>query len=144
MASTASSASAPTRPRVRRAPDPARRRLLLGSALVALGSFMPWLQTSLGSLSGSRGPGLWTFYLAMLGFAGVMLPVALRKLAGAQAALLGIGAVGLPVWQLVHTLNLVGFAGWMPGPGIVLVLGGGVLAAVAARPLLTRPAPEHA
>ncbi len=41
-------------------------------------------------------------------------------------------AVGLPVWQLVHLYRLVGFGGWLPGMGLLLVLAGGVLAARAA------------
>lgn len=98
--------------------------------LVLLGSFMPWIDTAVGSVNGMRGPGLWTFYAAMLGFAGVMVP--LRRLAQAQAALLAAVAVGLVSWQVVHLLQLVGTAGWRPGPGLVLVVGGGVLAGVAA------------
>ncbi len=42
-------------------------------------------------------------------------------------------AIGIPVWQVVHVLDLVGTGGWRPGPGLVLVFGGGVLAAVATR-----------
>lgn len=114
----------------RRRAHPAKKQLLGASVMVVLGSFLPWIDTALGSVGGMRGPGLWTFYAAMLGFAGVMVP--LRRLAQAQAALLAAVSVGLAGWQVVHLLQLVGAAGWRPGPGLVLVVGGGVLAGVAA------------
>ena len=113
----------------RRTPVPGRRQLLGAVAMVAIGSFMPWLDTAVGTVSGARGPGLWTFYAAMLGLAGALVPV--RTLAIVQGSVLAVVAVALPVWQLVHVVSLVGTAGWMPGPGVVLVLGGGVLAGVA-------------
>jgi hypothetical protein len=88
-----------------------------------------------GSISGARGPGLWTFYAAMLGMAGALVPT--RRIAGAQAAVMGVVCVVLPVWQLVRAFDLLGTEGWLPGPGIVLVLGGGVLALATARAFLT-------
>lgn len=121
--------SATSDPRTRTRPA-GRRRLLLAVLLVTLGSFMPWLSTALGSLSGARGAGLWTFYAAMLGLAGALVPR--PRISGVHAAVFAAAAILLPVWQIVHVLRLVGFGGWSPGPGIVLVLGGGVLAAVAA------------
>ncbi|MDT0200541.1 hypothetical protein [Nocardioides sp. AE5] len=134
-------------PRARTNPSPGRttasptrtgtgRKSLAGAVvMVLLGSFMPWLTTSLGSVSGAQGPGIWTFYAAVLGLAGALVPV--RALAAAQAGILAVVAIGIPIWQVVHVLGLVGFAGWQPGPGLVLVIGGGALAARAAW-LLTR------
>lgn len=116
---------------------PGRKRLGLAVAMVMFGSFMPWVSTALGNLSGARGPGLWTFYAAMLGLAGALLP--LRRLGALQAAIMAAVAVALPVWQLVRVFNAVGMGGWMPGPGMVLVLGGGVLAGVAALQLYRQP-----
>lgn len=110
-------------------------------AMVFLGSFLPWLHTPIGNVTGGRGPGLWTFYGAMLGLAAAVLPVAARRIAGIQAAVMAAAAVGIPIWQVVHLVRLVGFDGWFPGPGLVLVLFGGVLAGLAAKALLTRPAP---
>lgn len=123
------SAARPARP-ARRGAHPAKRMLLGASLMVMVGSFLPWIATPIGSMIGMRGAGLWTFYAAMLGFAGVMVP--LRRLAMAQAGVLAAAAVGLVTWQVVHLLSLVGTAGWRPGPGLVLVAGGGVLAGVAA------------
>lgn len=116
---------------------PGRKRLAMATAMVMIGSFMPWVNTSLGNLSGARGPGVWTFYAAMLGLAGALLP--LRRLGALQGAILAAVAVTLPVWQLARVLNAVGAGGWMPGPGMVLVLGGGVLAGVAAVQLYRQP-----
>ncbi len=124
-------AKAPTRTGV----DPRRKRLGLAVLMVILGSFLPWLDTAVGSISGARGPGLWTFYSAMLGMAGALVPY--RRVAAAQAAVMGVVCVVLPVWQLVRALDLLGTEGWLPGPGIVLVLGGGVLALATARAFLT-------
>lgn len=109
---------------------PGRKRLALATAMVMIGSFMPWVSTALGNLSGARGPGIWTFYAAMLGLAGALIPW--RKVGAVQAGILAAVAVVLPVWQLARMFNQVGWGGWMPGPGMVLVLGGGVLAGVAA------------
>jgi hypothetical protein len=132
------SATSSGRPVVRRKADPARRQLFIASMMVVFGSFMPWISTSVGSISGLRGPGLWTFYFSMLGIAGVLIPW--RRVAGVQALVFAGVAIALPVWQVARIYNLVQFQGWMPGPGVVLVFGGGVLAAVAARKLLA-PAP---
>lgn len=122
--------------RTRTPVHPGRKRLGLAVAMVMFGSFMPWVSTALGNLSGARGPGLWTFYAAMLGLAGALLP--LRRLGAVQAAILAVVAVVLPVWQVARILSIVGFGGWMPGPGMVLVLGGGVLAGVASVQLYRR------
>ncbi|WP_435770315.1 hypothetical protein [Nocardioides sp. SYSU DS0651] len=125
--------------RTRTPVHPGRKRLGLATAMVMFGSFLPWLHTPVGNLSGGGGPGLWTFYAAMLGLGGAIIP--LHRLGGVQAAVLAAVAVVLPVWQLVRVLDLVGTSGWLPGPGIVLVLGGGVLAGSAAVQLLRDPAP---
>jgi hypothetical protein len=105
--------------------------------MIALGSFLPWISTALGSVSGVMGAGLWTFYAAMLGLAACLVPS--KKLAIGQGAVMALVAVALPVWQLVHVLTLVGTGGWLPGPGLVVVLGGGVLAAVGLRRMATHP-----
>lgn len=98
--------------------------------MVVFGSFLPWVDTAIGSVSGVRGAGLWTFYAAMLGLAGALIPA--RTVAAVQGAILAVVAVALPIWQVVHLLRLVGVGAWSPGPGLVLVFGGGVAAGVAA------------
>lgn len=124
-------ASAATERSPRRRPDPARRKLGLAVVLVLVGSFLPWLFTGLGSISGARGPGLWTAYAAFLGLAALFMPW--RRVAGVHAGLLAVVALVIPVWQLVHVIGLPGSGGWYPGPGLVVVVAGGVVAAAAAR-----------
>jgi hypothetical protein len=102
--------------------------------MVLVGAWLPWIYTGLGSVVGIRGAGLWTMYAAFLGLAGAAIRRRPRWAAG-HAAVLALVAVGLAGWQLVHLVSLVGFAGWMPGPGLVLTFGGGLLAAAVARSL---------
>ena len=78
-------------------------------------------------------------YAAVLGLAGAIIKK--PRLAAAHAAVLAVVATGLALWQVVHLLTLVGFEGWMPGPGLVLTIGGGVLAATAARTLWVEGSP---
>jgi len=123
------------RGRARGTAQPARRprpslHVLGGSLMVLVGSFLPWVSTGLGNVSGIRGAGLWTLYASCLGIAAAI--VRYRRIAASHAAVLGLVAVTLPVWQLVHTYSLVGTTGWMPGPGLLMVFGGGVVALVAA------------
>lgn len=118
---------------------PGQGRLALASFMVIVGSFLPWVSTALGNVSGARGAGLWTFYAAMLGLAGGIVP--LRRLAIGQGAVLAAAAMLLPVWQVAHLVGKVRFEGWLPGPGLVLTFGGGLLAAFAVRQLL-RPVPD--
>ena len=125
-----------TRPR--RPWHPARRKLLLAMVLVMVGSFLPWLYVGGVAKSGALGPGLWTFYAAMLGLAGVLLPF--HRIGGVHAALMAAVALAVPIWQVAHVVGLVGLSGWMPGPGLVMVFGGGVVAATAAVRLVRDPA----
>ncbi len=57
---------------------------------------------------------------------------------------MAVVCVVLPVWQLARAISLLGTdGGWFPGPGLLLVFGGGVLAGSAAWQLLRpQPAPE--
>lgn len=126
----------PATGRTRARVDPQRKRLGLAVLMVVVGSFLPWIDTAIGAVSGARGPGLWTFYAAMLGLAGMLVPR--RRIAGVQAAVMAVVCVVLPTWQLFRALDLLGTQGWVPGPGVVLVFGGGVLAGAVARGLLGR------
>lgn len=110
--------------------SPAQRPLTLGAALVVLGSFLPWVETGVGTYGGMAGAGVWTFYAGALGIGAGL--VRHRALARSQAALAGATAVGLAGWQVAHLVGRVGLSGWVPGMGLVLVLGGGVVALGAA------------
>ncbi|RIK11922.1 MAG: hypothetical protein DCC50_13850 [Acidobacteria bacterium] len=98
--------------------------------MIIVGAFLPWLYTPVGTITGMRGPGLWTATVGVLALAGALVPV--RVLAVLQAAAAAVLCVVLPVWQFLNVFTKVGMAGWMPGPGLVLTLAGGVLASVAA------------
>lgn len=104
--------------------------LLGGSLMVLVGAFLPWISSGAGNFLGIRGAGLWTLYASFLGIAGAIIRP--PKVVAVHAAILALVAIALPVWQLVHMLSLVGLAGWVPGAGLVLTVGGGVIAAVAA------------
>lgn len=121
--------------KVRRRRMPGQGRLLGAAALLVVGALLPWVYGPTGAVTGMRGPGLWTFYAAMLALAAGLVPARLRVVAAVQGALTGLIAIALPVWQVVHLLQLVGTQGWAPGPGLVMTLAGGVLCFVAARQL---------
>jgi hypothetical protein len=107
---------------------------LLGAALMVLfGAFLPWVYSAVGGVSGVRGAGLWTMYAAVFGVAGAI--IRRKRIAAAHAGLLAVVATALPLWQVVHLMSKVGFEGWIPGAGLVLTFGGGVLAGFAARTL---------
>jgi hypothetical protein len=116
---------------------PGQGRMLWSSAMIAVGSFMPWISTGFGNISGAtgQGAGYWTFIAAMLGISGALMPW--RKVAITHAVIVAVVATMLPLWQVLHLVNLVGFAGWMPGIGLVLVFFGGLFIASAAHTLLT-------
>lgn len=114
--------------------SPASKHLLGAAAMVLVGAFLPWVMTGAGNVAGVRGAGLWTMYAAVLGIAGAIIRS--PRLAAAHAGLLAVTAIALPLWQVVHLLSLVGLSGWMPGAGLVLTLGGGVVAGFASRTFL--------
>ena len=105
--------------------------------MIAVGSFLPWISTPFGNISGAtgQGAGYWTFIAAMIGIGGALVPM--RKVALATAAILAAAAIILPLWQILHLYSLVGFGGWMPSFGMVLVFFGGLFALAAARTLLS-------
>lgn len=107
--------------------DPRQRMLALLAIGVIVGSFMPWIETALGTYRGFAGPGQYLFYAGVLGLAAGLVPV--RSLAIIQGGLMAVLAIGLPLWQVGRLVSRVGFEAWAPGVGLVLVFGCGVLAA---------------
>jgi len=116
---------------------PGQPKMLWSSLMIAVGSFMPWISTGFGNVSGAtgQGAGYWTFIAAMLGVSGALMPW--RKVAITHAVVVALVATLLPAWQLLHLVNLVGFSGWTPGIGLVLVFFGGLFIATAARTLIS-------
>lgn len=109
----------------------------MGVVLVLLGSFLPWIYVGGVAQSGALGPGLWTFYAGILGLAAVLMPW--RRISGGHALVMAGTCLALPAWQLTHLYGQVGFGGWSPGPGIVMVGFGGVIALQCAWRLFREP-----
>jgi hypothetical protein len=111
---------------------PGQGQMLWASAMIAVGSFLPWISTGFGNIAGTtgQGAGYWTFIAATLGIAGALMPW--RTVAMVHAGIVAAVATLLPAWQVLHLMSLVGFAGWMPGIGLVLVFFGGLFLARAA------------
>lgn len=107
--------------------------------MILVGAFLPWIYTPVGTVIGVRGAGLWTMYAAFLGVAGAIIRA--PRLAAGHAAALAVVAMALPLWQLGYLLTKVGVGGWMPGAGLVMTFGAGVLAATAAVSLFRTPRP---
>ena len=121
-----------------------QRRLLLATPLLIIGGWLPWLYTPAGPISGIRGAGLWIFYAGLLALAGALVQPRFRTAALVQAVVVAVAAIALPLWQIGRLLNLVGLAGWVPGPGLVMTLGGGALCALATRDLWGARRDPHA
>jgi len=126
------------KPRTRLRPKPpGQNQLVWFSLMIAVGSFLPWVSTGFGNISGATGmgAGYWTFIAAALGMAGGLMPW--RKVAITHAWIVAAVAIALPVWQVLHLYSLVGFGGWRPGIGLVLVFFGGLFCVKAARTMMS-------
>jgi hypothetical protein len=108
-----------------------QQTLLWASVLIAVGAFLPWLMTGVGTFTGMRGAGSWTVFAGVIGI-GVSL-VRNRRVVLVHAVGIAAIAIALPSWQLLHTIGLVGFGGWLPGIGLIMTLGAGIFIAGAAR-----------
>lgn len=96
-----------------------------------IGSFLPWLDTAVGSPSGLNLGGLITFSAATLALPGVLWRR--PSVIAIHAGLLAVAALAVPLWRLgwaLRTLPGLGTA-WLPGTGMLLVLISGVTATVA-------------
>ncbi|HUH07902.1 MAG TPA: hypothetical protein VML96_08850 [Egibacteraceae bacterium] len=120
--------------------DAAQKPLLGASLMIVFGSVFPWVNSTFGAIGGLSGAGLWTLYVGFLGVSGSL--VRWRRVAAAQAAAMGLVAIGLSGWQLARILQVsTATASWgrlTPGVGLVMVLGGGVWALACARRLIWR------
>lgn len=113
---------------------PAQPMLLLGAVMIAFGSFLPWVSTPVGNLSGMAGPGLWTFSFGVIGVGGAFLRR--RRIVLGHALAAGACGVALPAWQVARIMQIsattVSWGAVAPSTGLLIVLGGGVLALRAA------------
>ena len=129
--STPSGASAATRPRWPYQGTP--QVLLLIAGLVAtIASFLPWLETPFGSASGAVVGGSVTFYAAVFAVPGALWRR--RGVVVAHALILAVPGIMVPLWRFTWAMGRLPGLGeaWLPGPGMVLVLISGFVAAYAA------------
>ncbi len=116
---------------------PRQKVLLLVGFGVAVGAFLPWLETPLGTYRGFAGPGEYLFYAGVIGIAAGLVPI--RVLAVTQGAVLSVVALAIPLWQVIKLVSTVGFDGWVPGVGMMLILGCGLMAARVTVAMARRP-----
>lgn len=110
---------------------PGQSRLLFAAIAILIGSFLPWVQTAVGTFTGMAGPGVWTFYAGVLALAGAM--IRRRRVALAHAWLAGAACVALPLWQAGRLFQVCDGGACAPASGLVLVLGAGIYACLQAR-----------
>jgi hypothetical protein len=111
---------------------------LVAAALVCVGVFLPWMEVGDEAVSGWRAS---DDAKVLLGLAGLVTVAGALVIGGARSLVLRVGLAGLGLATVVVGLLDVVSVSDLPGdvdhgPGLVLVLVGGVLAVVAA--LLTR------
>lgn len=103
--------------------------MLVGGLIVLVGSFLPWVMTPFGSLSGTDGPGLLTLSAGFIAVAGALLPY--RRVAIAHALVAGLGIAVIVVWQVVRLVHLSAVTeAWgqlLPGMGLVMAAGAAVI-----------------
>lgn len=103
--------------------------MLVGGAVAAIGSLLPWVSTPFGSLSGTGGGGLWTLSAGFVAIAGALLPY--RKVAIAHCLLPGAAIAVIAIWQVGRLINLSAqLDSWgqlLPGIGLVMVSGAAVI-----------------
>jgi hypothetical protein len=121
---------------------PRQKMLSLLALGVTIGAFLPWLDTPIGTYRGFAGPGLYLFYVGIIGLGAGLVPI--RFLALAQGAIMAAVAVALPVWQMAKLASKVGLTGWAPGIGMVMILGCGIMAGRIVYVIATDPGPDSA
>jgi hypothetical protein len=105
--------------------------LVLAGFITIVGSFLPWFDTAFGSTNGIVVGGLTTFYAGLLAVPGVMWRR--RAIVALHALLLAVAGIGVAGWRLLTAFQQLPAFGqaWLPGPGLILVLVSGGVAAYA-------------
>ena len=142
--------SAPVRQRRRL--HPGQRKLLFASIALFLGAFLPWFWTNVGNVSAigfsfdqsrpvitlAGQPGLWVWYASFMALGAALAPW--RRFTIVSGLIAAAVGVLLPGYYLIRSLTGSWFfdqAEWMPGPGLVLAVGGAVLCAVGVKELFS-------
>lgn len=116
--------------------------LLVASLVTIVASFLPWFDTAFGSTNGAALGGLYTFYAGLIALPGAILRR--RRVVLGHTLVLAVVGISVPAWRLAWALSLLPALGqaWLPGPGLLLVLTSGGVAAYAAVTLLRSPASD--
>jgi hypothetical protein len=117
--------------------------LLVAGLVTAVASLLPWLETVFGGTNGVLLGGMITFYAALLAVPGAIWRR--RGVVLAHALILAVPAIAIPTWRLAWALRRLPALGeaWLPGPGLVLVLISGCVAAYAAMSLWWQSDARH-
>lgn len=110
--------------------------MMIGGMMLIVSAFLPWVYVTLTQeiigesfvLRGTDGPGLFTLSVGCLAFAGAFVPR--RRLAIAHAAIPGVVTALICLWQVWNIVVASVQTQWgsfLPGMGLVLAAGGGVL-----------------
>lgn len=108
--------------------------IILGFAVVIIGSIGPWVSNPLASAGGMTGDGKITLGAAIIGLIAFFAGRADRTV----VMLIGLGITALGVWEAYHIhnriKNIVAFGSHIDsvGWGVYAVIGGGAIACVAA------------
>lgn len=117
---------------------PGQRRMLVAAILVLVGAVSPWVALPTGTILGIEGAGIWTIAAGGIGLAGALYRS--RLVVRLHAVVLAATPLALGGWQVAHLLRLgCDLRVCSPSFGLVLTLGGGVLAASAVRELVAQP-----
>lgn len=112
--------------------------LLTFGLLVMVGSLLPWVDTIAQTYSGYQGAGLATLAGGAIIMAGLLLHSMFHRrwLLVGHAIVGGSIAAVLATWQVLRLVRVCASGGCVPGPGLVLVLIGGIGALLVARRIL--------
>lgn len=140
-------------PRQRRRLHPGQKKLIIASIALFLGSWLPWFSTNVGNVSATGftfdmnsnvimlagQPGLWTWMASFAALGAGLMPW--RQIAIGSAAVATLIGIAFPVYYLIQAFSGSYFfaqADWLPGPGLVFLVGGAVMSIIGARELLTQ------
>ncbi|GAB3167988.1 hypothetical protein GCM10027059_29860 [Myceligenerans halotolerans] len=117
--------------------------MIVGALCILFGSMLPWVRTAAGNLPGYGGGGLVTGSLALLLFAGAVIPH--RVSAIVHCAVAGIPVAFIAAWQAVELGGVVAStdAWWhvWAGEGLVLTATGATVILATAWRLYRLPPP---
>jgi hypothetical protein len=110
---------------------PPQSLLLFAAIAVVIGAVLPWALVLGQSLRGSPLAVSWTLWAGLMTLAGALIP---QRTLFVVSTLAGGGtAVGLAVWQTARIVDRCPLSlDCLPGPGLGLVLAGGLFALVLA------------